>query len=114
VSKVIEIEPLLVVAPDTSRAAKAAPSTPWPVRSTVPLLTKDFAVTESDAERTLLPINSVPLLVSVPPHRQARSAVKGAGVETDMSVVDERAGRRHSGLVVEPEQGPVADRSEPR
>ena len=35
--------PLLVVAPDTSRAAKFVPS---PVRSTVPLLTKEFAVTD--------------------------------------------------------------------
>ena len=46
-SEAIEIEPLLVVAPDTLRAAKFVP---LPVRSTVPLLTKDFAVTESDAE----------------------------------------------------------------
>jgi hypothetical protein len=48
VSEAIEIEPLLVVVPDTLRAAKFAPA---PVRSTVPLLLKDFAVTESDAER---------------------------------------------------------------
>ena len=62
-SEAIEIEPLLVVAPDTLRAAKFVP---LPVRSTVPLLTKDFAVTESDDGR-LLPISSVPVLVSAPP-----------------------------------------------
>ena len=64
VSVAIEIEPLLVVAPDTSRAAKFVP---LPLRSTVPLLTKEFAVTESDEERPMLPISSVPVLVSAPP-----------------------------------------------
>ena len=63
VSVAIEIEPLLVVAPDTLRAAKFVP---LPARSTVPLLTKDFAVTESDDERELSPISSVPVLVSAP------------------------------------------------
>ena len=62
-SEAIEIEPLLVVAPDTSRAAKVVPA---PVRSTVPLLTKEFAVTDPDEERPLLPISRLPVLVSVP------------------------------------------------
>ena len=63
VSLVIEIEPLLVVAPDTSRVAKLGP---LPVRSTVPLLTKDFAVTETDEEMPKLPISRRSVLVSVP------------------------------------------------
>src|SRR5208337_241414 len=61
VSEAIEKLPLLVVAPDTLRAAKVVP---LPVRLTVPLLTKDAAVTESVDERPLLPISSVPVLVS--------------------------------------------------
>jgi hypothetical protein len=61
----MEIEPLLVIAPDTLRAARFVP---LPVRSTVPVLTKDFAVTEEDAEKLLLkPISSMPVLVNVPP-----------------------------------------------
>ena len=49
-----------------------------------------------------------------PSHRQARSAVAGDGVESDVSVIGERAGGRHRGLVMEREQSPVADRGEPR
>ena len=63
VSEAIEIEPLLVVAPDTLRAAKFVP---LPLRWTVPLLTKDFAVTEPDDERRLWPISRLPVLVSAP------------------------------------------------
>ena len=36
-----------------------------------------------------------------PRQRQARSAVAGIGVELELSVIDERAGRRHRGLVFE-------------
>ena len=49
-----------------------------------------------------------------PRQGQARSAVAAAGVETDVSVIGERAGRRHRGPVMEREQSPGADRSEPR
>ena len=58
----IEIEPLLVSVPDTLRAAtsEALAPAPLPVRSTVPLLTKEFAVTEPCW------ISSVRVLVSAP------------------------------------------------
>ena len=49
-----------------------------------------------------------------PRHRQARSAVAAVDVETDVSVIDERAGRRHRGAVFESRASPAADRSEPR
>ena len=49
-----------------------------------------------------------------PRQGQARSAVAAAGVEMDVSVIDERAGRRHRGLVMERERSPGADQSEPR
>ena len=56
VSVAIEIEPLLVCRSRHVEGGRS--SVPWPIRSTVPLLTKDFAVTESDDERSLLPIES--------------------------------------------------------
>ena len=93
VSEAIEIEPLLVVAPDTSRAAKFVP---LPVRSTVPLLTKDSAVTASDDERLLMPISSVPVLVSpVAIDRVEPPEVVNRRVEADSSAVGQRPGRRH-------------------
>ena len=97
VSEAIEIEPLLVVAPDTLRAAKFAPS---PVRSTVPLLTKDFAVTESDDERRVADIQRAGV-GQRPADRQGRAAVGAAVVEIDGSAIGERAGRRHRGAVLE-------------
>ena len=78
-----------------------------------PVLSSAAAVTLSGAESAALPIERASPLVSVPRHGQARSAVAADEVETDGSVIDERAGRRHRGLVVEPENSPGADRSEP-
>ena len=70
VSVAIEIAPVLVGAPDTLRAAKFVPMR---VRLAVPLLTKEFAVTER-TRRLLLPISSLPVLVSAPANRQGRAA----------------------------------------
>jgi hypothetical protein len=59
----------VVVAPDALRVAKYLPSRS-PFRSTLPLFTKDSAVTESDGpgdSTGKTPSSSVPVLVSVPP-----------------------------------------------
>ena len=48
-----------------------------------------------------------------PRHRQARSAVAGVGVEIDVSVIDERAGRRHRGAVFEIERRPAPIEASP-
>ena len=56
----------------------------------------------------------MPLLVSAPARVRLDPPSPRDEVETDVSVIDERAGRRHRGLVVEPENSPGADRSEPR
>ena len=72
-------------APDTLRAAK---STPLSVRSTVPLLTKDFAVTELD------PKIQLPVLVSAPPIvrlDRRRSGRDGYAVLASAPVVDTAA-----------------------
>jgi hypothetical protein len=104
---VIEIAPLLVVAPDTLRAAKFVP---LPVRPTVPLLTKELAVTESDDERLPLPMERPPVGETesggVGQHAadvQARSAEAGIPVEENAATatVDERPGRRHRGTLGE-------------
>ena len=55
----------------------------------------------------------VPLLVSVPRHGQARSAVAADGVEIDGSVIGERAGRRHRGPVFELEMAPAPIEASP-
>jgi hypothetical protein len=49
-----------------------------------------------------------------PPHRQARSAVAGVGVEREDAVIGERTGGRHRGHVFEREPRPEADRRERR
>ena len=110
VSEAIEIEPLLVVAPDTSRAAKFVPSSP--VRSTVPLLTKDFAVTESDAESVGADIQRAGVGQRAA-DRQARAAVAPQYVEIDDAAVGRARRSSTPRRRFRDRAAPGDDRSEP-
>ena len=87
---------------------------PAAVRSIEPVLSSAAAVTLSDAESAGVADREIAAVGQRPRQRQARSAVAVVGVEIDVSVIDERAGRRHRGAVFEIERRPGADRSEPR